>query len=69
MKVLNYNILAILGPDDIMQTVREVSIVDGSGDFRRARGYMQLKTVYVDFDTGDAEVEVDVYVYPYHKKM
>jgi Dirigent-like protein len=65
----NGSSLAILGPDDITRPVREVSIVGGSGDFRRAQGYMQLKTVFVDFDTGDAEAEVDVYVYPYPKKM
>lgn len=65
----NGSSLAILGPDDITLPVREVSIVGGSGCFRRAQGYILLKTVWVDYDTGEAEAEVDVYVYPYSKKQ
>ncbi|KAJ4756592.1 Dirigent protein [Rhynchospora pubera] len=64
----NGSSLAILGPDDITKAVREVSIVGGSGYFRRAQGHILLKTVSVDFDTGDAEAEVDVYVDTWRSK-
>ncbi|KAJ4814211.1 Dirigent protein [Rhynchospora pubera] len=64
----NGSSIAILGPDNITKPVREVSIVGGSGYFRRAQGHILLKTVSVDFDTGDAEAEVDVYVDTWRSK-
>jgi hypothetical protein len=40
-------------------------VVGGSGLFRFARGYAQAKTHDLDFKTGDAIVEYNVYVFHY----
>ncbi|KAJ1690677.1 hypothetical protein LUZ63_014832 [Rhynchospora breviuscula] len=60
----NGSSLAILGTDDITQPIRELAIAGGSGYFRMAQGYITIKTYSVDFNTGDAEIEVDLYAYP-----
>ncbi|KAJ4756594.1 Dirigent protein [Rhynchospora pubera] len=60
----NGSTIAIMGRDDIPLPVRELSVVGGSGAFRMARGYVLLKTYSVDIINGDAELELDVYVYP-----
>ncbi|KAJ4790363.1 Dirigent protein [Rhynchospora pubera] len=60
----NGSSLAILGPDDITQTIREVAIVGGSGYFRMAQGYITVKTYAVNLNNGNAEIEVDLYAYP-----
>ncbi|KAJ3675517.1 hypothetical protein LUZ60_004559 [Juncus effusus] len=60
----NGSTLAIMGRDYILSDVRELSVIGGSGAFRMARGYVLLKTVSVNITTGDAELELDVYVYP-----
>ncbi|KAJ1696408.1 hypothetical protein LUZ63_004920 [Rhynchospora breviuscula] len=60
----NGSSLAILGPDDITQPIREVAIVGGSGYFRMAQGYITIKTYSVNLNNGDAEIEVDLYAYP-----
>ncbi|KAF3337767.1 dirigent protein 21-like protein [Carex littledalei] len=60
----NGSSIAIMGRDEIPLPVRELSVVGGTGAFRMARGYVLLKTYSVDITNGDAELEVDVYVYP-----
>lgn len=45
--------------------VREMPVVGGSGLFRFARGYAQAKTHSIDFKTGNAVVEYDVFVLHY----
>ena len=61
----NGSALSILGRNPIFSTVREMPIVGGSGVFRFARGYAQAKTHSLDFNTGDAVVEYNVYVFHY----
>ncbi|KAJ7971409.1 Dirigent protein [Quillaja saponaria] len=57
--------LSVLGRNPILSGVREMPIVGGSGVFRFARGYAQAKTHTIDFQTGDAVVEYNVYVFHY----
>ncbi|CAN0927589.1 Dirigent protein 19 [Linum grandiflorum] len=45
--------------------VREMPVVGGSGVFRFGRGYATARTHRVDFVTGDAVVEYNVYVFHY----
>ncbi|GMN26058.1 hypothetical protein TIFTF001_040796 [Ficus carica] len=58
----NGSTLSILGRNAIFRDVREMPIVGGSGVFRFARGYAQARTHKLDFKTGDAVVEYNVYV-------
>lgn len=60
----NGSTIAIMGRDDILLPVRELSVVGGAGAFRMAKGYVLLKTYSVDINNGDAELELDVFVYP-----
>ncbi|GLT27112.1 hypothetical protein SLA2020_021380 [Shorea laevis] len=57
--------LSILGRNAAFSAVREMPIVGGSGVFRFARGYAQARTHLLDFKTGDAVVEYNVYVFHY----
>ncbi|GLT27114.1 hypothetical protein SLA2020_021400 [Shorea laevis] len=57
--------LSILGRNAAFSAVREMPIVGGSGVFRFARGYAQARTHMLDFKTGDAVVEYNVYVFHY----
>ncbi|KAG4913098.1 hypothetical protein AAZX31_19G137000 [Glycine max] len=61
----NGSTLSLLGWNAVLSTVREMPIVGGSGAFRFARGYAQAKTHTVDYKTGDAVVEYNVYVLHY----
>ncbi|OMO68830.1 Plant disease resistance response protein [Corchorus olitorius] len=61
----NGSSLSLLGRNTVLSTVREMPIVGGSGLFRFARGYAQAKTHKVNFKTGDAVVEYNVYVFHY----
>ncbi|PON38512.1 Disease resistance response protein [Trema orientale] len=61
----NGSTLSILGRNAVLSEVREMPIVGGSGLFRFARGYAQARTHTVDFKTGDAVVEYNVYVLHY----
>ncbi|XP_027921790.1 dirigent protein 22-like [Vigna unguiculata] len=61
----NGSTLSLLGRNAVLSTVREMPIVGGSGAFRFARGYAQAKTHTLDFKTGDAVVEYNVYVFHY----
>ncbi|CAO2145798.1 unnamed protein product [Urochloa humidicola] len=58
----NGSTLALLGRNCPLDDVRELTVVGGTGTFRFARGYAQLRTHWLDFHTGDATVEYDVYV-------
>ncbi|KAJ8754469.1 hypothetical protein K2173_005630 [Erythroxylum novogranatense] len=57
--------LSVLGRNSIFSGVREMPIVGGSGLFRFARGYAKAKTHQINFNTGDAVVEYNVYVFHY----
>ncbi|XP_022151431.1 dirigent protein 22-like [Momordica charantia] len=61
----NGSYLSILGRNTVMSAVREMPVVGGGGLFRFARGYAQARTHTVDFATGDAVVEYNVYVFHY----
>ncbi|XP_022766035.1 dirigent protein 22-like [Durio zibethinus] len=61
----NGSSLSLLGRNTVFSTVREMPIVGGSGLFRFARGYAQAKTHTIDFKSGDAVVEYNVYVFHY----
>lgn len=54
--------LSMLGRNHVMDEVREMPIVGGSGAFRFARGYALAHTVWFDPKTGDATVEYNVSV-------
>jgi len=61
----NGSTLSILGRNNVFSGIREMPIVGGSGLFRFARGYAQANTHEIDFKTGDAIVEYNVYVFHY----
>ncbi|KAL5543675.1 hypothetical protein UlMin_007459 [Ulmus minor] len=61
----NGSSLSILGRNPVLNDVREMPIVGGSGLFRFARGYALAHTVWFDTHTGDATVEYNVYVLHY----
>ncbi|XP_050386780.1 dirigent protein 22-like [Argentina anserina] len=54
--------LSILGRNPVLNDVREMPIVGGTGLFRFARGYVLAHTVWFDANTRDAIVEYNVYV-------
>lgn len=58
----NGSVITVLGRNTPMHATREMSVVGGTGQFRLARGYAIAKTHTLDFTTGDAHVEYDVYV-------
>ncbi|KQJ89188.1 dirigent protein 22 [Brachypodium distachyon] len=58
----NGSSLAVLGRNCPLTDVREMPIVGGTGVFRFARGYALARTHWLDFSTGDATVEYDIYV-------
>ncbi|KAL5543676.1 hypothetical protein UlMin_007460 [Ulmus minor] len=53
--------ISVVGRNPVMNDVREMSIVGGSGVFRGAHGYILAHTVSLDA-SGDAIVEYNVYV-------
>ncbi|KAL4560716.1 hypothetical protein LXL04_032870 [Taraxacum kok-saghyz] len=61
----NGSTLSILGRNAALTPVREMPVVGGSGLFRFARGYALAKTHSLDFKTGNAVVEYDVFVLHY----
>lgn len=61
----NGSTLALLGRNMVMQSVREMPIVGGTGVFRLARGMATAKTYFLNTTTGDAIVEYNVLVIHY----
>jgi len=57
----NGSTLAVLGRNMVLDDVREMPVVGGSGRFRFARGYALAKTYQLSA-TGDAIVEYNVFV-------
>ncbi|KAL2923976.1 Dirigent protein 23 [Bienertia sinuspersici] len=58
----NGSTLSVLGRDAMMDKVREMPVVGGTGAFRFAKGYVQAKTHKFDQKTGDAVVLYNVFV-------
>ncbi|PHT94204.1 Dirigent protein 7 [Capsicum annuum] len=61
----NGSTLTILGRNPVIEKVREMAVIGGSGLFRYARGYAQASTYSWNRTTGDANVHYDVYVSHY----
>lgn len=61
----NGSTLTVLGRNSVFGKMREMPVIGGSGLFRFARGYVQATTHKVDYKTGDATVEYNVYVMHY----
>lgn len=59
----NGSSIAILGRNAVVNAVREMPVIGGSGLFRLARGYVEARTRDFDFKTGDATVEYSIYVF------
>ncbi|GER39937.1 disease resistance-responsive (dirigent-likeprotein) family protein [Striga asiatica] len=55
--------LSLLGRNAVMDKVREMPILGGTGKFRFATGFAQASTYHLDFTTGDAVVEYHVTVF------
>ncbi|XP_024991966.1 dirigent protein 23-like [Cynara cardunculus var. scolymus] len=56
---------SLLSLNPVMQTVREMTIVGGTGLFRLARGYALAQTYWIDASTGDAIVGYNVTIATY----
>ncbi|KAL8136219.1 hypothetical protein AgCh_010712 [Apium graveolens] len=59
----NGSTLSILGRNPPLAAMREMPVLGGTGVFRFARGYAQAQTHSIDYNTGDAVVEYNVYVH------
>ncbi|MBA0698156.1 hypothetical protein Goari_021661 [Gossypium aridum] len=59
----NGSSLSVLGRNEVLSTVREMPIVGGSGVFRFARGYAQVRTQSIN--QARAIVEYNVFVFHY----
>ncbi|KAI4297734.1 hypothetical protein L6164_037606 [Bauhinia variegata] len=58
--VYNGSTISVLGKNPIMNPVRELPVVAGTGLFRMARGYAIANTRWYDATTGDAIVAYNV---------
>lgn len=58
----NGSTLNVMGRDAMSDSARELAVVGGTGAFRFAKGYVQLKTVTFDQKSGDAVVLFNVFV-------
>ncbi|KAI3739682.1 hypothetical protein L2E82_30093 [Cichorium intybus] len=58
----NGSALSVMGRNNVLDAVRELPIVGGSGAFRFARGYALTNTVRYNLKTGDAVVQYNVTV-------
>ncbi|KAL1312273.1 hypothetical protein HN51_038906 [Arachis hypogaea] len=61
----NGSTLSLFGRNAVLNSVREMPIVGGSGVFRFAHGYGEAKTHWFNITSGDAVVEYNVYVFHY----
>ncbi|KAF1876644.1 hypothetical protein Lal_00030057 [Lupinus albus] len=61
----NGSTITILGRNPALNKVREMPVIGGSGLFRFARGYAEATTHWLDYKSGDATVEYNVYVFHY----
>ena len=61
----NGSTLSILGHNAILTDLREMPILGGTGVFRFAKGYAQLRTYMFNLTSLDAIVEYNVYVLHY----
>jgi len=61
----NGSTLSLLGRNLIFENERELTIVGGSGVFKLARGFADLKKYSLDNKTGNAIVEYNIYVFHY----
>lgn len=59
----NGSSITIMGRNSVMNDVREMPVIGGSGLFRLARGYVQARTHDFNLNTGDATVEYTIYVF------
>ncbi|KAI3833398.1 hypothetical protein MKX03_029595 [Papaver bracteatum] len=60
----NGSTISIMGRDKTFSSeVREMPIVGGSGLFRFARGYVQLRTHHMNLTSGDTTIEYNIYVF------
>ncbi|KAI3877629.1 hypothetical protein MKW92_017687 [Papaver armeniacum] len=58
--------ISIMGRDKTLSPgVREMPVVGGSGLFRFARGYAQLRTHHMNLTSGDTTIEYNIYVFHY----
>ncbi|RYR51615.1 hypothetical protein Ahy_A06g026591 isoform B [Arachis hypogaea] len=57
----NGSTLSLFGRNAVLNSVREMPIVGGSGVFRFAHGYGEAKTHWFNITSGDAVVEYNVY--------
>ncbi|MCL7040440.1 hypothetical protein MKW94_015588 [Papaver nudicaule] len=57
--------LSILSNNPILNSVRELAIVGGTGSFRFASGFAQVRTLFLNLTTGDAIVEYNETVIHY----
>ncbi|KAI0496154.1 hypothetical protein KFK09_022461 [Dendrobium nobile] len=60
--IYNGSSVAIVGRDPIIEKVRELPVVGGTGIFRLARGFAFMKTHAFDTTTGDAVLFVEAYI-------
>jgi hypothetical protein len=56
----NGSSLTVLGRNAVLQPLREMPIIGGTGAFRLARGFVQIKTHFFNITNGDAIVKYDV---------
>jgi hypothetical protein len=62
----NGSTIALMGRNSLLDKVRELSVIGGSGLFRLARGYALLTTQYYNASkSDDAVVEYNIYVLHY----
>ena len=58
----NGSTLSVMGRNPVMEQVRELAVIGGSGVFRFASGYAQAKTITMMDPNGATIFEYNVYV-------